>query len=512
MAIDVVEILKWVNSLLEKHKELELDKNGSALQAHPIICKILYKNTNYYFRIEYPSTNNTQVTSFESLPEIQRGTEVVKSFNAPLNTASIQSFERWFNIWFEKTSTKLSLLQQINEPSQDYNPHQHSITSVQSAYLDSINISDFFCIKNLTLDGLHDKKEVYFLGENGDGKTLLLQAIVLAMKRSFDYFSKTKIANALDLLDALKASAEVADLDKGALENVFVRNVFAYGVNRSQVTQAISDSFDEYGFMSLFDRQKTLVSPTDWLLKLKLDQAETGYRGITTEKAIRLLENLTDNNLKITTKGSTVLFEERGFPIGFEQLSEGYRSVLIWATDLVARLSKQQPHFKTIVYADGSEGYDFKAVVLVDEINLHLHPKWEYQIVRKLRKWFPDIQFFFTTHSPMTVLGASDDAVFYRLYKENGITRISEPYKAEDMDNWLANILITSPLFDMESARPAFFDETENADTAPDSLTSQIRQSVKTEVLRLKKERGSSYFSREEISQMIDKALQNAKK
>lgn len=381
----------------------------------------------------------------------------------------------------------------------------------KTGYVQKATIQNFYCIQNITIEDLGGKKEVYFLGENGDGKTLLLQALVLLFERNYlnKNAEQSEVADTLDMLKDLVASAvdysnkeEEGEIGKG-----WLKNVFAYGISRNQTV----GEADKYGFLTLFDKRKKLENPTDWLLKLKLEQDEKNYLGIRTEQAIDLLEHLTDNNLKINIKGSKVSFVERGFEISFDKLSEGYRSVLIWVTDLVARLSERRPNFQTIKNEDNSLGYDFQAVVLVDEINLHLHPKWEYQIVRKLRKWFPNIQFFFTTHSPMTVMGASDDAVFYRLYKENGVTQISEPYFAKDMDNWLANVLITSPLFDMESARMAFFNEKKEADTATDNLASQIRKTIKEEVLRMKKEDNKTYASRETIQNMINKAIEKAK-
>jgi len=68
---------------------------------------------------------------------------------------------------------------------------------------------------------------------------------------------------------------------------------------------------------------------------------------------------------------------------------------------------------------------DFQGVVLIDEIELHLHPKWKYNFMKKLRETFPLIQFIVTTHSPTVLLGASEEAVFYKIYKEDGEVQIS---------------------------------------------------------------------------------------
>jgi predicted ATP-binding protein involved in virulence len=63
---------------------------------------------------------------------------------------------------------------------------------------------------------------------------------------------------------------------------------------------------------------------------------------------------------------------------------------------------------------------------LIDEIELHLHPKWQYGFMQKLRDTFPLLQFIVTTHSPTVLLGASMDAVYYHIYKKEGIVAVSE--------------------------------------------------------------------------------------
>ena len=141
---------------------------------------------------------------------------------------------------------------------------------------------------------------------------------------------------------------------------------------------------------------------------------ETLKISLTTAKEI--LSELLDENVTIEVSPDKVTFNERGTEVTFNQLSDGYKSVIIWISDLIARLSEKQPYVSTI--------QDFRGIVLVDEIGVYLHPKWQYTIVRKLRSWFPHIQFIFTTHSPIVIMGASKDATFYKVYKESGVTKV----------------------------------------------------------------------------------------
>jgi hypothetical protein len=78
-----------------------------------------------------------------------------------------------------------------------------------------------------------------------------------------------------------------------------------------------------------------------------------------------------------------------------DQLSDGERSLLAIVADLVRRLSLANPEL-----ADPLEG---AGVVLIDEIELHLHPTWQRSVVEKLRTTFPNIQFIASTHSPFVI-------------------------------------------------------------------------------------------------------------
>jgi predicted ATPase len=78
-----------------------------------------------------------------------------------------------------------------------------------------------------------------------------------------------------------------------------------------------------------------------------------------------------------------------------DQLSDGERSLLAIVADLVRRLSLANPEL-----ADPLTG---AGVVLIDELELHLHPTWQRTVVEKLRTTFPNIQFIATTHSPFVI-------------------------------------------------------------------------------------------------------------
>lgn len=89
----------------------------------------------------------------------------------------------------------------------------------------------------------------------------------------------------------------------------------------------------------------------------------------------------------------TICLEKEGL-VPFNSLSDGYRNMVGMVADIAHRASRLNPHFGT------DAPLLTKGVVLVDEMDLHLHPKWQRRVVSDLKKAFPSIQFIGTTHSP----------------------------------------------------------------------------------------------------------------
>ena len=77
------------------------------------------------------------------------------------------------------------------------------------------------------------------------------------------------------------------------------------------------------------------------------------------------------------------------------QLSDGYKTLLSLVIDLSARMALANPHMEDPLQAE--------AVVLIDELDLHLHPEWQKRIINDLLRTFPNSQFIFTTQSPYIV-------------------------------------------------------------------------------------------------------------
>ncbi|MGA2590412.1 MAG: AAA family ATPase [Bryobacteraceae bacterium] len=103
-------------------------------------------------------------------------------------------------------------------------------------------------------------------------------------------------------------------------------------------------------------------------------------------------------------KDLVVLLDEHG-PQLFKNLSDGQRIMLSLVGDLASRAAILNPHLANAALRDTP------GVVTVDELDLHLHPKWQRRVIRDLKTTFPSIQFIATTHSPQLVGEAQPDEI-----------------------------------------------------------------------------------------------------
>lgn len=100
-------------------------------------------------------------------------------------------------------------------------------------------------------------------------------------------------------------------------------------------------------------------------------------------------------NLRVQLEPLRLLVDKAGVPLDLSQLSDGERSFLALICDLGRRLALANPLLDNPLHGAG--------VVLIDELELHLHPKWQREVIEKLRVTFPNIQFIVTTHSPFVI-------------------------------------------------------------------------------------------------------------
>jgi hypothetical protein len=130
--------------------------------------------------------------------------------------------------------------------------------------------------------------------------------------------------------------------------------------------------------------------------------------------------------------------------VALADLSIGYQTMIAWTADLAWRLFGAYPKSSTPLSKP--------AIVLIDEIDLHLHPQWQRALRAHLVKHFPAVQFIATTHSPVTAqesiaAGENVNVVRWDGHEANIISNPLEP------NEWRVDQVLVSDLFDFASAR-----------------------------------------------------------
>ena len=152
--------------------------------------------------------------------------------------------------------------------------------------------------------------------------------------------------------------------------------------------------------------------------------------------------NVYGPNIGSSDQKSGVRFNTPYGNVPLEGLSLGYQTVIALVLDIAWRLIKANP--ESLVPLNES------AIVLIDEIDLHLHPLWQRKIMGDLSSYFPAVQFVATVHSPLMV-DASPETNLVVLTKNDDEVLITNNPRA--VQGWRVDQILTSELFGLETTR-----------------------------------------------------------
>ncbi len=154
------------------------------------------------------------------------------------------------------------------------------------------------------------------------------------------------------------------------------------------------------GYRDCLDPRSNEKHMRDWIARLALIQAQRRIQLATLsavyEAIAACVEGARAAEFDLKENDIVVEFEDGAhFPLGF--LSDGQRSMVALAADIAMRCAQLNPHLN-----DGAR-LETPGVVLIDELDLHLHPSWQRHVVEDLMEAFTKLQFVATTHSPFFV-------------------------------------------------------------------------------------------------------------
>ncbi len=372
------------------------------------------------------------------------------------------------------------------------------------AYFKSLEIEGARCFgprQTLDLTNPEDPAQparwTVILGENGTGKTTLLECLLLMSpktkqgKNSLILDSAYKgpagyvrdQAHEVKLLTRLTQRSTLLRVEDVEVDSVLVQNksvpkgasaaniriwgyepkqvqfarycIFAYGAHRKINEIRTSGEYEATeGYETLFSETVGLTDPAELIAQTYLvsklgNGDEQAQRERAEAKLARLkdalgrvLPDVNDITIEVRESRPVVLFHTDYGSVRSSQLSSGYRAMAAWVGDLVGRMFD--------AYPDHEDPLAAPAIVLVDEFDLHMHPKWQRDAIAFLTERFPAVQFIVTAHSPLVVQSAPNANIVLLEKKGDHVVIENEPV---NVATWRVDQILTSELFGLSSAR-----------------------------------------------------------
>lgn len=333
-------------------------------------------------------------------------------------------------------------------------------------YITKIKIEKSRHLENIEIElSQNERKNLLLTGKNGVGKTTTLKAIknwlrsieleqvmiLKTWKRDIKKFSKQlqiendeqkrimlqdEIDNRYKWINS-NGSSEL-DLnfcgDENQLSPVYKQGKFIlayYGANR-KVDVQIPSGVEKVKLKDVYSlNENPSIVFIKYLVDLKTQQSFARNEGdLEVVENIESWFNRLENALKVILDDTSIglkfdyknydfnIVQDGRVPYGLNELSDGYSSIINIISDLILRMDKNRAS------EERNYVFDTEGIVLIDELETHLHIELQKKILPFLIEFFPNIQFIVTTHSPF-VLNSIDNAVIYDLEKKIRMENLS---------------------------------------------------------------------------------------
>ncbi len=356
--------------------------------------------------------------------------------------------------------------------------------------IESFSIQNYKCIKDLAVDCRGADGEIrqwtVLLGENNTGKTNVLRALSYLVVSKFDFRvefgeerevigegttfaargNETFFGKGKQYVKSILSNGDHWNSDSSiecAKGTVSYLDLFPYGVNRVPARAVLSER-ETFPYDTLFSSDARLLDLQEWLLQLDYSQKSGSEKS---QKHLDKMHELLKSELFPEIKGFkfgryelendqvSVRFETIDGDMRFDELGFGYQTTLTWLTDFCKRMFE--------LYPDAENPLQEEAVVLVDELDLHLHPKWQRDIVPTLSKVFPRVQFIVTTHSPHVLQSMADVNLYVlRRNAESGEITV-ERSDVTDFTGWTVEEILSETMELKDGVRSVVYNEKKRA-------------------------------------------------
>jgi predicted ATP-binding protein involved in virulence len=351
--------------------------------------------------------------------------------------------------------------------------------------IEELHLKNFRCFKELDITFPKDPKIdpkgsnlAVFIGLNGAGKTAILDAISLLLSmtykgwiiktKSLTVFSDNDITiNTEKVIGEIKfngllyqvykdkniplSEIRYVDFDNNydelSLKSLDASNftILQYTATRKKVANLGYNNFNEE--TDSFDDFKNWFIEEDAkegrLIREKKDFNITNPKLDIIRKAIERfcssISNMKVSSLRTKDIGDTnIVVDWDKLTLSLEQLSEGQRNLLLLVSDISFSLLNVQ-EIRNSFFSDNPDTVlQREGIVLIDEIELHLHPQWQREVLPALQKTFPNIQFIVTTHSPQVLSNLKKEEVF--ILKDNKIVEVTPHIEGRDSNSILSEL------------------------------------------------------------------------